>query len=84
VRLRFENMPTATDDDLTRRALGAYFRTHTGIPDQPDGAASGVVEHGGHTYVVLLSVRGTLAVYRLLNDGRLKRMRRWPSAVAAR
>jgi hypothetical protein len=29
--------------------------------------------------VVLRSARGPLAVYRVRNDGKLKRLRRWPN-----
>jgi hypothetical protein len=37
--------------------------------------------HEGHKYVVLRNVRGALAVYRVRNDGMLKRMKRWPVAI---
>jgi hypothetical protein len=66
------------DNDLTRRAFAAYFRA--GGTDQPAGT-SGQVEHNGRRYVVLHNVNGTLAVYRILNNGRLKGLRRWPRAV---
>jgi hypothetical protein len=68
----------ATDDDLTRRAFAAYFRG--GGTDQPANT-SGVVEHDGRLYVVLLNTRGTLAVYRVRPDGVLKGLRRWPAAL---
>jgi hypothetical protein len=32
-------------------------------------------------YVVLENVNGVLAVYRVRNDGMLRRMRRWPKAI---
>ena len=63
------------EQDVTRRALAAYFRS--GGIDQP--ANSGVVEHNGKAYVVLENVNGILAVYRVRNDGMLKRLRRWPT-----
>ncbi|AQA05033.1 hypothetical protein BVC93_24455 [Mycobacterium sp. MS1601] len=66
----------AEGDELTRRAFAAYFRT--GGTEQP-GKASGVVEREDKLYVVLVSSRGVLAVYRVRNDGMLRRMRRWPS-----
>lgn len=69
---------TADDDELTRRALAAYFRA--GGTDQPSGD-SGVVKRDEKLYVVLRNVNGTLAVYRVRNDGVLRRMRRWPSDV---
>lgn len=74
-------MPSAIadGDELTRRALAAYFRS--GGTDQP-GRGSGVVERDGKLYVVLGSARGILAVYRVRNDGMLRRMRRWPSDLA--
>lgn len=65
----------AEGDELTRRAFAAYFRT--GGTGQP-GKASGVVERDGKRYVVLQNARGVLAVYRVRNDGMLRRMRRWP------
>lgn len=67
---------TAANDELTRRAFAAYFRT--GGTEQP-GKASGVVDRNGKLYVVLHNARGVLAVYRVRNDGMLRRMRRWPS-----
>ena len=66
-------------EDLLRRAMAAWFRS--GSIEQP--AASHVSEHAGKTYVVLKSVNGTLAVYRVRTDGILKRLKRWPSEVAA-
>lgn len=66
----------AEGDELTRRAFAAYFRT--GGTEQPT-KHSGVVERDGKLYVVLSTARGILAVYRVRNDGMLRRMRRWPS-----
>jgi hypothetical protein len=73
------------DEDLTRRAFAAYFKEARGWgePVQPSNG-SGVVEHDGKTYVVLLNSNGTLAVYRVRNSGALKRLRRWPTEVAAK
>ncbi|KQP55048.1 hypothetical protein [Methylobacterium sp. Leaf108] len=34
-----------------------------------------------HHYVHLGNINGTLAVYRVLNRGTLKRLKRWPSPV---
>lgn len=64
--------------DPVTRALAAYFRA--GGTDQPS-ADSGVVEHDGKSYVVLRNVNGVLTVYRVLNDGGLKALKRWPTAV---
>jgi hypothetical protein len=77
---------TASDAQLEARALAAYFRSaaREGITaDQPAGGAD-VVEHDGLLYVVLGNARGTLAVYRVHNDGMLRRMKRWPREVAPR
>ena len=73
-------------DDLTRRAIAAYFRTAPEegmIIDQPS-SSSGLVTHDGKTYVVLEGGRGRgpLAVYRVRTSGQLKRLRRWPAEVA--
>jgi hypothetical protein len=68
-------------DDLTRRAFAAWFRA--GNIEQP-ASTSGVREHEGKYYVVLENVNGTLAVYRVRNDEKLKRLRRWPQEVAER
>lgn len=77
-------MSLDTDDDLTRRAFAAYFRTAAGgVVDQPANT-SGPVDHEGKTYVVLHNVRGTLAVYRVRTSGQLKRLKRWPAEVAER
>lgn len=67
------------DDDLNRRAWAAYFRTGGGT-DQPR-IDSRVVELDGKRYVLLHNVNDILAVYRVRNDGMLRRMRRWPSEL---
>ena len=65
-------------DDLTKRAFAAYFKA--GGDDQPSNA-SGLVELGGKRYVVLHSGASVLAVYRVRNNGILKRMVRWPAQL---
>jgi hypothetical protein len=68
------------DEDLTRRAFAAYFRS--GGVAQPARADSGLVKHKGKYYVVLKSTAGVLAVYRVRNfDGALRRMKRPPKAL---
>jgi len=78
----------ASDDELCRRAIAAYFRTPVGGSDGVfiEGPAWGadVVEHDGKQYVVLQNSRGPVAVYRVQNDGALRRMKRWPTEVAPR
>jgi hypothetical protein len=64
--------------ELTGRAFAAWFRS--GAIDQPANT-SGVRVHDGKNYVVLQNANGILAVYRVRNDGKLKRLRRWPKAV---
>ncbi|MHB1740536.1 MAG: hypothetical protein ACYCXA_13890 [Actinomycetes bacterium] len=72
----------ADESDLRRRAMAAYFRTGQGSTlDQPAHGGD-VVEHEGRLYVVLSNVRGTLAVYRVRNDGMLRAMRRPPHEIA--
>jgi len=66
------------DDDLNR-ALSAYYG-NDGM-DEPSKAASGVVKHDGLDYVCLRNSHRTLAVYRIRNDGSLKRMRRYPKEL---
>lgn len=64
-------------DDLYQRAVAAYFRSED-IPMQPAEALSGPESHNGKDYVVLRNNGDTLAVYRVRNNGLLKRLRRWP------
>lgn len=68
------------DEEYVRRAIAAYFRSSG--PGQPMPAnTSSVVEHEDKFYVELHNVNGTLAVYRIRNDGILKRLKRWPKEV---
>jgi len=71
------------DIDLTRRAFAAYFKTGSPGIDQPS-RSSGVEQLGERYYVVLRGGRndnGICAVYRLRNDGVLKRLKRWPAEL---
>ena len=74
-------MTTTNDEDYIRRATNAYFKTDGQGATQPSNT-SGVAKHNGRAYAVLKNVAGTLAVYRIQPRGSLKRLRRWPSAVA--
>jgi hypothetical protein len=66
----------AGDEQLTRRANAAFYRSPA-TPDQaPDRA--GVREHEGKRCVVLSARRQVLAVYRVRDDGMLKGLKRWP------
>ena len=60
------------------RAMAAYFRA--GNTTQPANDSQ-EMEVGGKTYVVLRNISGVLAVYRVRNDGVLKGLKRWPSAI---
>ena len=64
--------------DYLTRAFAAYFRS--GDKDQPSNS-SRVVEDMGRGYVVLENLNGVLAVYRIRNDGILRRMKRWPKEI---
>jgi hypothetical protein len=72
-------------DDLLRRAFRAWFSGND-YPDQPRNT-SAVERHGSHLYVVLRGGRGPsdepMAVYRVKNDGVLRRLRRWPKDIEA-
>jgi hypothetical protein len=68
-----------TCTDYTRRAIAAYYRT--GGIDQPSSASGLRIVNGRH-YVRLLNVNGLLAVYRVENSGRLKRLKRWPKELS--
>lgn len=72
---------------IESRALAAYFRSLTGGPgavlsQQPTGQPI-VRELAGKQYVVLRNAGGVLAVYRVRNDGMLKRLKRWPAELNA-
>ena len=70
------------DDDLVRRAFAAWYRSEN-IHTQPANT-SGIRKHAKKRYVVLNSIgsaTGILAVYRVKNDGFLKRLKRWPKEL---
>lgn len=66
--------------DLVERAFRAYFRENFGLNPQPSDT-SGLVGHKGRLYVELHNGGGTLALYRVRKDGRLKKLKRWPKAI---
>jgi hypothetical protein len=77
-------MSQASNQELMARAMRAYFiaaRKEAGTPQQPAND-SGVEKHGGKRYVVLRNIKGTLAVYRVRNDGVLKSLKRWPKSLS--
>ncbi len=66
-------------DDIIRRAKAAWFRS--GGSDQPSATSSEAEKHGGKWYAVLRNQRGVLAVYRVRNDDKLKRLVRPPAGI---
>jgi hypothetical protein len=68
--------------DPVDRAHAAYYAHPWGdVLDQPSRGGE-LVTHEGKQYVVLSNSHRTLAVYRVRPSGQLKRLRRWPVAVA--
>jgi hypothetical protein len=67
-------------ESLLVRAIAAYHRS--GARAWLSEKRCGVREIGGKTYVVLGDRAGCLTiVYRLLNSGQLKRLKRWPKEL---
>lgn len=70
------------DIALTRRAFRAYFRSAGPCgADQPSSYSGVETAENGRHYVVLSGGRnesGICAVYRISNDERLRRLKRWP------
>ncbi len=72
------------DRDLTQRAFRAYFRSCGQYADQPSNFSGVETADNGRHYVVLRGGRsddGICAVYRILNDETLKRLKRFPSGL---
>ena len=70
------------NEPLIHRAFAAYFReaAREGAILQP--ASTGhLCEFRGKRYVVLGSGADSCRVYRVRNDGVLKRLRRWPREI---
>ena len=77
-----QEWPGGEEEDYVRRAIAAFLRNAGPNELVPMPAnTSSVQEHKGKFYVELHNVNGTLAVYRIRNDGVLKRMKRWPLEV---
>ena len=69
---------SAGEERLGSRALAAYWRTEL-APQQPDDPALYHVD--GKRHVVLASGGRILAVYRVKNDGALRRLKRTPKCL---
>lgn len=70
-------------DEVTKRAMAAYFRSDAirGEGDQPS-ADSGPATYAGKEYVVLRNnTYGPLAIYRVRPTGMLKRLKKWPAEL---
>ena len=80
-------MDIIVDEDLLSRAMAAWFKRAMGpgeVYQQPGYFSSYACrDSAGKTYVVLANNYDVLAVYRLRNQGTLRRLRRWPKAVEA-
>ena len=69
-------------NDLIDRAHVAYQRYRWDDVIDAPSSGGGLVTHNGKDYVVLGNSFRTLAVYRVRPSGHLRRLRRWPKAVA--
>jgi hypothetical protein len=80
--------PSAGDDeDLKRRALAAWAKsggagtaTAHVVRHLPESFAKQIAA-SGLTYIVLRADRRVVAVYRVRQNGVLRRMRRWPFEI---
>ena len=71
-------MPT---NPYNARAQAAYFRSEGEGACIPRGESDLLCDEEGKYYVALSNCNGVLAVYRVRNDGMLKRLKRWPRAI---
>ena len=71
------------EEEIMARAFAAYYRylKKGGYIETQPANTSCVQEHDGKYYAVLENVNGILSVYRIKNDGYLKRLRRWPKEL---
>jgi hypothetical protein len=67
------------EEEMLKRAVSAYFRYGEGELDQPNAGISCIQNYNGKDYCILRNIRGVLAVYRIKNDGFLKRLKRYPN-----
>ena len=73
-----DNVKIIEDDGLIRRAMAAYYRA--GYTAHPSNT-SDHVELAGRQYVRLSNINGTLAVYQVRGDGRLKEIESYPDEL---
>jgi len=76
-------MIASTNNDLfTRRALGAYMHSSGALANALLAMSGADTDANGRRYVVLRDASiDVCAVYRVRNDGKLKRLKRWPAEV---
>jgi hypothetical protein len=75
--------PRPDENELKRRALAGYWR-FAKLGEQlaaPDATRADVIEIAGLQYVTLTSSGSLLAVFRVRNDGKLKRLVRPPKQL---
>lgn len=77
-------MDLARPEAFIERAHGAYLASDGLSAEQPVAAYSGVRRLSGRDYVTLANKRHVLAVYRIRQSGRLRRMRRPPVGLVGR
>ena len=71
----------AADPAVARRAFVAFIKSEprAGLDGYtPDHGLTCNLQIGKHTYVCLRWSGGALALYRIMNRGELKRLKRWP------
>lgn len=61
------------------RALSAFYRKDGSALSEPPSSSE--LTLGGKSYVVVKCGSRLMAVYRVLNHGPLKRLRRWPKQI---
>lgn len=71
-----------SNDFFTRRALGAYLHSCGARANVLLAMSGADTDAKGRRYVVLRDGGIDIcAVYRVRNDGKLKRLKRWPAEV---
>lgn len=76
----------AARNPFAARAIKAYLKRASALGEvvqQPASHPDLYTCDADRKYVVLDNCHGILAVYRVRNDGRLKRLVRWPAALSA-
>ena len=74
------------EEELISRATRAYCtrqRRSGESYDQPSASSSHAEEHDGRVFIVLESIKGILAVYRLKDDGHIEYVQEeyWPARL---